>query len=84
MRGRKPLPSNIIDIRGGSKFTHRPPRSGEPKPPALIPKMSEASGRRGPEGMEAYGEGTRTPGAFLTGFGTRLSFASHCKPGQPG
>ncbi len=38
MRGRKPVPSKVIDIKGGSKFTHRPPRSGEPKPPAIIPK----------------------------------------------
>ena len=38
MRGRKPIPSKVIDIRGGSKLTHRPPRSGEPKPPAGIPK----------------------------------------------
>jgi P27 family predicted phage terminase small subunit len=28
----------VIDILGGSKHTHRPPRSGEPKPPANIPK----------------------------------------------
>jgi P27 family predicted phage terminase small subunit len=38
MRGRKPLPSKIIDIRGGSKLTHRPSRTGEPEPPAVIPK----------------------------------------------
>lgn len=38
MRGRKPLPSKVVDIRGGSKFTHRPPRSGEPKPSPCIPK----------------------------------------------
>ena len=38
MRGRKPLPSKIIDIRGGSKLTHRPPRYGEPNPPSNIPK----------------------------------------------
>lgn len=38
MRGRKPLPTNIIDMRGGTKHTHRPPRDGEPKPPSTIPK----------------------------------------------
>jgi P27 family predicted phage terminase small subunit len=38
MRGRKPLPSKILDIKGGSKHTHRPPRSGEPNPPLNIPK----------------------------------------------
>lgn len=38
MRGRKPIPSKIIDIRGGSELTHRPPRGGEPQPPVNIPK----------------------------------------------
>ena len=38
MRGRKPIPSALILLKGGSKHTHRPPRSGEPKPPSIIPK----------------------------------------------
>lgn len=37
MKGKKPIPSKIIDIMGGSKHTHRPPRSNEPKPPTNIP-----------------------------------------------
>ena len=37
MRGRKPLPSKVIELKGGSKHTHRPPRTGEPKPPSGIP-----------------------------------------------
>jgi len=28
----------VIELRGGSKYTHRPPRTDEPKPPAAIPK----------------------------------------------
>ncbi len=38
MQGRKPLPSKVVDIMGGSKHSHRPPRSGEPNPLANIPK----------------------------------------------
>ena len=38
MKGRKPRPSKIIDILGGSRHTHRPPRTDEPNPPAEIPK----------------------------------------------
>lgn len=36
-RGRKRIPSKIIDLRGGSKLTHRPPRAKEPKPPEKMP-----------------------------------------------
>jgi P27 family predicted phage terminase small subunit len=38
MRGRKPIPSKVIDIRGGSKHTHRPPRTDEPQPSTDLPK----------------------------------------------
>ena len=41
MRGRKPLPSKIILLKGGTKHTHRPLRKNEPKPPATIPKCPE-------------------------------------------
>lgn len=37
MKGRKPLPSNIIDLKGGSKHTHRPLRDDVPKPKAKYP-----------------------------------------------
>ena len=41
MRGRKPLPSKIILLKGGTKHTHRPLRKNEPKPPTTIPKCPE-------------------------------------------
>jgi len=36
MRGRKPTPATLKLLRGNPG--HRPPRSGEPKPPSNIPK----------------------------------------------
>lgn len=38
MKGRKAIPSKIIDIRGGTALTHRPPRSQEPQPPEKMPQ----------------------------------------------
>lgn len=37
-RGRKPIPSKIVELYGGADHTHRPPRDDEPKPPAKMPK----------------------------------------------
>lgn len=37
MKGRKPLPTKIIELRGGTKYSHRPPRSNEPKPKLGLP-----------------------------------------------
>ncbi len=37
MRGRKPLPSNVIELRGGTRHTHRPPNKFEPKPEPKAP-----------------------------------------------
>lgn len=37
MKGRKKIPSKIIDLRGGTKHTHKKPRENEPKPPEKIP-----------------------------------------------
>lgn len=36
MKGRKAIPNKILELRGGSKHTHRAPRM-EPEPPAKIP-----------------------------------------------
>lgn len=36
-KGRKSIPSKIIDLRGGSEHTHRPPRHQEPTPPEKMP-----------------------------------------------
>ncbi|MFH1858236.1 MAG: phage terminase small subunit P27 family [Candidatus Omnitrophota bacterium] len=43
MRGRKPIPSNIHLLQGGKRKTHRKKdyRSGEPKPPANIPRCPQ-------------------------------------------
>ena len=41
MRGRKPLPSKVIELKGGTQHTHRPLRKNEPKPTATIPKCPE-------------------------------------------
>ena len=37
MKGRKPLPSNVIELRGGTRHTHRPPNKLEPKPETITP-----------------------------------------------
>ena len=37
MKGRKPIPSNIVLLRGGRRLTHRPPRAEEPRPPERMP-----------------------------------------------
>lgn len=38
MRGRKRIPSKIIELRGGTAHTHRPARDvDEPKPPERLP-----------------------------------------------
>ena len=36
-KGRKSIPSKIIDLRGGTDLTHRPPRNQEPTPPEKMP-----------------------------------------------
>jgi len=37
-KGRKSIPSKIIELRGGTKHTHKKPRDQEPKPPEKMPK----------------------------------------------
>ena len=36
-KGRKAIPSKIIELRGGTEHTHKKPREGEPDPPPKIP-----------------------------------------------
>jgi len=38
MRGRKSIPSKIIQLRGGTAHTHKKPRDQEPQPPEKMPK----------------------------------------------
>lgn len=37
-KGRKSIPSKIIQLRGGSAYTHRPERDQEPTPPEKMPR----------------------------------------------
>lgn len=37
MKGRKSIPSKILELRGGTRHTHRPPRDQEPQPPEKMP-----------------------------------------------
>ena len=72
MKGRKPIPSEVIELRGGSKHTHRPPRSGEPKPPVAIPKCpahldkeAKAEWKRAVKELEPLGMLTKLDKAVL-------------------
>ena len=38
MKGRKATPSKILQLRGGTKHSHRKPRDQEPQPPEKMPK----------------------------------------------
>lgn len=79
MRGRKPTPSKIIDIRGGTKHTHRAKsyHAGVPDPPAAIPKPpkhldkeAKAEWRRMAKDLEPLG--------LLTNL-DKAVFASYCQ-----
>lgn len=37
MKGRKSIPTKILQLRGGTAHTHKPPRSQEPVPPEKMP-----------------------------------------------
>lgn len=37
MRGRKAIPSKVINLRGGTRHTHEKPREAEPEPPEKMP-----------------------------------------------
>lgn len=37
-KGRKSIPSKIIQLRGGTKHTHKKPRAQEPMPPEKMPR----------------------------------------------
>jgi len=40
-KGRKSIPSKIIDLRGGTAHTHKKPRDQEPRPPEKMPECPE-------------------------------------------
>lgn len=61
-KGRKSIPSKIIDLRGGTKHTHKKPREDEPSPPENIPpcpetldKNARAEWRRAGKLLDAVG-----------------------------
>lgn len=41
MKGRKAIPTKIIDLKGGTAHTHRPPRSQEPTPESRMPECPD-------------------------------------------
>lgn len=41
MKGRKAIPTKILNLRGGTTITHRPPRVQEPEPPEKMPACPE-------------------------------------------
>ena len=75
-RGRKPIPSKIIDLKGGTSHTHRPARTNEPKPPEKLPTC--------PKYLDALAKKEwRRAGKVLAGIGLLtdldlMIFAAYC------
>ena len=74
-KGRKPIPSKIIELRGGVKHTHKKPRDQEPKPPEKMPdcpdhldKTAKAEWRRAGKIMMSIGLMTELDMAVLAGY----------------
>ena len=40
-KGRKAIPSKIVNLRGGTKHTHKKPRDQEPQPPESMPDIPD-------------------------------------------
>jgi len=75
MRGRKSIPSKIIDIRGGTAHTHKKPRDQEPQPPEKMPscprhldKEARKEWRRAGKILQAIGLMTELDRATLAGY----------------
>lgn len=75
MRGRKALPSRIIELRGGTRYTHRAPRDQEPKPPVRMPScpkhldpIAKAEWRRAGRILRKIGLLTGLDRAVFAGF----------------
>lgn len=75
MKGRKSIPSKIINLRGGTKHTHQPPRDREPRPPEKMPpcpkhlnKMARKEWRRAGKILQTIGLLTELDMATLAGY----------------
>lgn len=72
MKGRKRIPTKIINLRGGTKHTHKKPRKDEPEPPAKMPTcpahlnaMAKKEWRRAGEVLNNIGLMTELDRAIL-------------------
>ena len=77
MKGRKAIPSKIIDIRGGTRHTHRPPRSQEPQPPERMPRCPKHLNKEARKEWRRAGKILQSIG-LLTEI-DRMIFAAYCE-----
>lgn len=77
VKGRKSIPSKIIDIRGGTRHTHRPPRSQEPQPPEKMPPCPAHLDKEAQEEWKRAGEILESIG-LMTGL-DMVDFAAYCE-----
>lgn len=74
-KGRKSIPSKIIQLRGGTRHTHQPPRDQEPQPPEKMPscprhldKEARKEWRRAGKILRAVGLMTELDRAVFAGY----------------
>jgi phage terminase small subunit len=75
MRGRKPLPSNVVRLRGNPG--KRRLNDAEPRPAPRVPPCPACLGDEGQEGVAAPGQGAGELG-LLTGLDRGL-LAAYCQ-----
>jgi len=75
MKGRKAIPSKILQLRGGTAHSHRPPRDQEPIPPERMPpcpkhldKDAKKEWRRAGKILQSIGLMTDLDMAVLAGY----------------
>ena len=75
MKGRKSIPSRIIQLRGGTAHTHKKPRDQEPQPEEKMPKcpkhlddMARKEWRRAGKILQSIGLMTELDMAVLAGY----------------
>lgn len=76
-KGRKAIPSKIIDIRGGTAHTHRPPRNQEPQPPEKMPHCPKHLNKEARKEWRRAGKILQSIG-LLTEI-DRMIFAAYCE-----
>lgn len=76
-KGRKAIPSKIIDIRGGTAHTHRPPRAQEPQPPEKMPHCPNHLNKEARKEWRRAGKILASIG-LLTGL-DMVDFAAYCE-----